>query len=236
MKKDVLEKSTIWDYSISEIFGIILMVIPCLICIFVSTKSKLFPWKSFNIKPCFESAMCAAAFYVSLIIRYDFFKKDNLGHTIVSSVQTFVNMLALSGLLASVFNTNNKLAMPFMVSAIVLGWLGMRTIAGYSWILFVAAAVCSVGNANKIGEAGAIFIITMVLSLLLQVPKISDIQMFIDDFKVPAKNLSNSVKEEISAAADDAGKRIDSAKNIINAASVLGNKKSDKDYIESRKE
>ena len=95
-KNSLLTKSHIGGYRVADLIGLALMIIPFFISLqsFDSTK-RVFLWftkhVTVNIQPTMITATCSVAFYVALILRYNFFKASNLLETLVSIVRRFLN-------------------------------------------------------------------------------------------------------------------------------------------------
>ena len=233
-KNSLLTKSHIGGYRVADLIGLALMIIPFFISLqsFDSTK-RVFLWftkhVTVNIQPTMITATCSVAFYVALILRYNFFKASNLLETLVSIVRTFLNCWVIAALISTIVNTDNpsKIIPLGLLSfntftvlffAVLLTWLGMKTIAGYSWILFILLALHRWEAIDKaMGMKGAVFIISFAISLLLQIGDPEIIKDFINDFKVGAKKYTSSVKGDIQTASEDVAKKADTVKRFVSA-------------------
>ena len=72
----------------------------------------------------------------------------------------------------------------FLLFTVLLSWLGMKTVAGYSWIIFIFVATSHMIKVyNSMGMLGAIYIISIAISLFLQISNYSDIKGFFNDFR-----------------------------------------------------
>ena len=234
---DVLtKKKTVFGFHVADLIGIALMLIPCLISsggafnlnfsATVSRISFLPEWVPFNqkeiavtITPDIPRVLIAVAFYYgALIVRYGIFKKDTLIEVVISSVRIFLNCWGLAALLGIVLTTNRNETFSMgifsintstlLLFALLFSWFGMKTLAGYVWIIFILAGATRFNMVSEaMGVWGAIFILTIAISMLLQVSDYSNIQNFMEDFRNTSEKHILDVKEEINAAADDASFR-----------------------------
>ena len=237
---DVLTtKKTVFGFHVADLLGIVLMIIPCLISVgsFSTTAPRiaLLPsWIPFNqkevtvdITPDISRALIAVAFYYgALIARYGIFKKDNLMEALISSVRTFLNCWGLAALLGIVLTTNSNETFSLgifsintaslLLFAVLFSWFGMKTLAGYVWIIFVLAGVKHFNMiSDAMGPLGAVFIFTLAISMLLQVNDFSNINNFMADFRNTAEKHILDVKEDISSAANDASVRAQDAARVV---------------------
>ena len=162
------------------------------------------------------TASFAVAFYAALIIRFDFFKSNNLGQAIISSIRTFLDCWVIASLLSIVIPTKEANSSIFvnmfqstqllsLLFAVVLTWLGMKSIAGYGWIVFIIAAASNLMKVNNAFERlGAVFIITAAISMFLQVKDLNNIKDFISDFKVGSSKYTSQIRGSINGAVYDA--------------------------------
>lgn len=228
------DKHSILGFKIADLLGIVIMVIPCIICIREFETAERYvsfipfwthPVKK-NINPNLITSLCAAGFYCSLIVRYGFFRKETLFEAIISSIRAFLNIWVLAALISVVLSTaNDKVATvsvfkyntcTLFLLAVILSWLGMRTIAGYSWIIFFLAGINHIEQINKaMGMHGAVFIITTAISLVLQVNNYANIKDFASDFYSRAKKYAPTIKDDVNIAVQDASDRVQAASEII---------------------
>lgn len=223
--KDALTaKKTVLGFEVADLMGIIVMIIPVIISIvfrdIVPGKSLWFiPLKrgsSVDIQPDLIAMMFSAAFYVSLIVRYDIFKKDSLVEVIVSIVRTALNMWVIAAFVKIALQTGgdsqsgtwktlmgNK-AFVLLAFAIILSWLGMKSIAGYSWIFFILAAMENLLKVNaSMRMKGALLVLFSVISLLLQISNYSVITEFKEDFRRNTGVYGERIKGDVNAAIYD---------------------------------
>ena len=217
-------EKTVLGFRPADLLGILIMIIPCAISYcwqeeipikilgFIDTKKT----ETVNIWPNMVTAIFAVAFYAALIIRYDFFKSNNLGQAIISSIRTFLDCWVLASLLSIVIPTKEANSSIFvnmfqstqllsLLFAVILTWLGMKSVAGYGWIVFIIAAAANMMKVNNAFERlGAVFIITAAISLFLQVKDLTNIKDFISDFKVGSNKYTSQVRGSINSAVYDA--------------------------------
>lgn len=240
--KDVLTTKTVFGFHVADLLGIALMMIPCIISVspassYSTTVSRipLLPsWVPFNqkeveqtITPDIPRALVAViSYYGALIVRYGIFKKGNIIEALVSSVRTFLNCWALAALLGIVLATDTDGAFSLgaftfnssslLLIAVLFSWVGMKTLAGYSWILFALAGVTRFNMVSAaMGAWGALFILTLAISMLLQVNDFSNIQNFMEDFRNTTGKRVLDVKEDMSAAVNDASVRAREAAKAV---------------------
>ena len=228
------QKRTLFGFKISDLLGIAIMVIPFIISILsFDAKARIIPFIPWithtvkrNINPNYITAFCAAGFYCALIVRYGFFKKETLIEAIISSIRAFLDIWVLASLISSVITTGDNKAVSLSVFqfntctilllAVILSWLGMKTIAGYSWIIFFLAGLNRLEQINQaMGMTGAVFIITAAISLFLQVENYANIKEFASDFMSSASRFTPAIKESMNAATQDATQHIQDAADFI---------------------
>ena len=229
-KKVLTEKKTVLGFEIADIIGVFLLLIPFIISLMPITYSEDVSKKiwfikvgtitiqqSYSLIPTTIPSILAVAFYGSLIVRYNIFKKDNIIESVISVLRTFLLCWTIASLLKPILsNQENYTSTYLLIAAVVLSWLGMKTIAGYSWIFFIVAAAMNYVKFDEIiGGRGALFIITLAISLFLQIKDLSKISDFVSDFKVSTASYSESVKGEIHAAVSDATERVASAGSFV---------------------
>lgn len=167
-------------------------------------KGVLFWSEHYTIRPNMQTGVIACAIYLALVIRYDFFRKDSLKNIMVSSIRAFLNIWVMAAFLQVFIPADKKLGISISILAILFSWLGMKSLAGYSWIiLIVFGSVHSANIIKDMGTIGAIFVILITISLLLQVRNVSDIREFWQDFYVDASKASKKIGEDINTAAED---------------------------------
>lgn len=232
------QSNTLWGFHPSDLLGIIIMVVPFYITFKEFSYVKgLFLWVTTTvpktIRPGLVSALCAVAFYVALILRCQLFKVGTLAEGIISSIRAFLNCWVIASLMTMIVPTetvssltlsgflkNNQSA--FLLIGIVLSWLGMRTISGYCWILFIIAAWKNLLVLDKaMGMWGAVYIITLAISLLLQITNYVSLADLLQDFKGEISKYSPTVKENMTYAAKDAQTRAKKAADYV-MANVAG--------------
>ena len=241
---DVLTtKKTVFGFHVADLLGIVLMIIPCLISLgphgssFSTTAPRIafLPgWIPFNrqevevhVTPDIPRALVVVAFYYgALIARYGIFKKDNLLEALISSVRTFLNCWGLAALLGIVLTTNSNETFSLgifsintaslLLFAVLFSWFGMKTLAGYVWIIFVLAGMKHFNMvSDAMGGWGAACILTLAISMLLQVNDFSNIQNFMGDFRNATEKHILDVKEDISSAANDASVRAQETARVV---------------------
>ncbi len=225
---------TLFGFRLTDLLGIIIMIIPFYISMmsFDSTKRVIpfIPWLTKtvqkDINPDLITAFLSVAFYGALIIRYGIFRRDNFAQAAISSIRFFLNCWVIAALISVVIDNGGKENSSFgifqfntctlLLAAVIFTWIGMKTIAGYSWIIFILAGIGRVNEIDKaMGKTGAVFIITFAISLFLQIENYAHIREFASDFRVSTGKYSNTVKSNINLAAGDAAHRVSTAAKEI---------------------
>lgn len=238
VRNAVTMEKRILGYRISDLLGIAIMLIPFFISIFFNKENPaqgfLFfrkPATNTNIQPSLIPTLCSVVFYAALVVRYEgIFKANNLFEAMVSSARAFLNCWVIAALIGIVFQKSTTISAnsstwsvffknsgsTLLVFAILFSWLGMKSIAGYSWILFIAAAWKNLLVVNSaMGMIGAIFILTLAISLFLQIKNYSMIKDFIQDFRTRATKYQSEIRDDINQAADDVVSTINDIGEIV---------------------
>ena len=229
MKRALLSEKDLAGFGRSELLGIAIMIIPFMISILFQhiDPAKTF-WfipissqKVTTIRPGLISTACAVAFYAALITRYSgVFRSRNLFEAIVSIVRAFLNCWVIAAIISIVIPTTvsesqsvigvffSNPESTLLIIAVLLSWLGMKTIAGYSWVLFIIAAWKHLLIVNtKMNMLGAIFVLTFAISLFLQIRDYTVITEFMQDFRNSSEKYTGFIKSSINEAADDAANK-----------------------------
>lgn len=239
MNRDYTRRSnTLWGFNPTDLLGIAIMLVPFYITFKEFSYVKgLFLWVTTtvpkNIRPGLVSSLCAVAFYVALILRCQLFKVGTFAEGIVSTVRAFLNCWVIASLMTMIVPTETVSSLTlsgflknnqstFLLIGIVLSWLGMRTISGYCWILFIIAAWKNLLVLDKaMGMWGAVYIITLAISLLLQITNYVSLADLLQDFKGEISKYSPTVKRNMTFAAKDAQSRAKRASDYV-MANVAG--------------
>lgn len=246
MKENLRETLTsskrFYGFKYTDLFGIALMIIPFILSF--SKYSYLKPIISIgnlaigqkeivlDIKPRYVSALLAVLLYGSFILRYDFFRKDTLLEGIISSIRTLLNVWVIAAIIMTIMPTKYPKnattiqifsSVPTLVfAAIILTWVGMRTLAGYSWILLIIAGWKNILQVNNaMNTNGAIFIIVFAISMFLQIDDYNDLRDFLEDFRGKATRYSSNVRDDINAAAQDAAQKAAGAAEFVKKAAGM---------------
>lgn len=231
VKHVLTTNKTYFGYTTSEIFGILLMIIPAVLCI---TMGKQFHWELFGyelpwgkgrnvtIRPEIYSMTIAVILYLGLILRFNLFNNYNLMTSIISCIRTFLNCWVLAAMINVVVPTSNaktkfleSLLLPenwrfiLIVITAILSWLGMRTIAGLGWFATVLICLTNMGAIAKVAKMqGALFILLAFISVLLQVKDLITLREFITDFTGDISPLIGTIQGDMHSAAEGAPRKI----------------------------
>ncbi len=169
--------------------------------IFFNTKLEIFPG--------FISTLVAIILIAPLYAR-NILKWNNSLYTLISLILFLILFGSLVELAMGGNGLNSQVVQYFLLSAIVLSWLGMKAIAGGSWLLlFPAIAVSIIENNTAMGFYGFIYVASGFIGILLH----SELN--------PA-NLVKGIKEEFSgsqeiqnAIKNDVNQTINTIKSVI---------------------
>ena len=227
--KILTSEKPVFGFKPADLLGLVIMIIPFIITLMPfnvpQEVKKLIFFKSEEIVskrilvPGMVSALCAVAFYSAVLVRFKLFQSENLFQGIISAIRTFLNCWVIAALLTMVVPTERVSGLSLsaflqehqtilLLLAILLSWVGMRTLSGYCWILFIIAAWEHIIKLDQaMGAWGAVFVITLVVSLLLQISSYADISDVIRDFSGSTSVHAATVRNNMSAAAADAAQR-----------------------------
>lgn len=172
-------------YTATDIIGIALMIIPFLISLFWRGVKYhlLFIPEDLDILPDLMSAFVICILFVGLSARYNIFRKDTIKDIIISIIRAFLDIWVFSSLLSIVF-PDSEWQLVVLITSILFTYLGIRSLAAYGWVIVVFLSLFHFLDVNEaMGPIGAIFIIFLTISMMLQVKNISDISNFLQEFK-----------------------------------------------------
>ena len=169
--------------------------------IFFNTKLEIFPG--------FISTLVAIILIAPLYAR-NILKWNNSLYTLISLILFLILFGSLVELAMGGNGLNSQVVQYLLLSAIVLSWLGMKAIAGGSWLLlFPAIAVSIIENNTAMGFYGFIYVASGFIGILLH----SELN--------PA-NLVKGIKEEFSgsqeiqnAIKNDVNQTMNTIKSVI---------------------
>jgi len=206
------------NFTVSELIGIGIMIIACVICLTFSTEKDLgdkiisfFTGAkyTYDFRPTGMSSLYAIALYLPILLRYGKLKLNNVLDIVITIIQLFVNLLVISSLVTIVIGDGTSFfgnfAGKMLIIAIAFSWLGMRSVAGYGWILFIISAFLNINKFSKYTEIiGSIYIVIVFISMLLQVKDLCKISQFLSDFSGQAKEIKNDINFALEDASEKA--------------------------------
>lgn len=90
-----------------------------------------------------------------------------------------------------------------LIFGIVISWVGMRSVAGFVWIILFSVAVCKMaGDSEAFGFYGVIYILCAMISVFCQLTDLKE-------------NFISSLKRDFFSASEDVREEIDSANTIL---------------------
>ncbi len=224
---------------------------------FIPVLLSLFPYKGhiffvipkkIIIRPGFITTMYAVFMYSSLLVRgiVDIdLKTEKTPILVMEIVLLSLNVLFIASFLSIFVNAKTFLGVSsqaLFIFAIALSWLGVKSIAGYVWVLLF---LLSLGNISKINESmdflGAIYVLSAFISIAFQfIPnnKFSELaQAFKSDFKLA----KTEIQEDLSEAKETTEKIIKASagaavnySSASNGTPVFSSEKVSSDLVEKQ--
>jgi hypothetical protein len=168
---------------------------------FVNTTKQI----SANIRPDFIPMLGAVLLMGSIYVRK--LTPDNF--TIPSKLVFFmVNTWFFASFIKAFFSSKpwnipliDISSNSFLVMTIMFSWIGMRSIAGFSWILVILGALSSITDVNNaMGVWGAVYILCAFISLILQGNYESFVSQIKQDLIGSGKRISIDINEAKNTA------------------------------------
>lgn len=222
--KSFFKRST---FSGGEILGIVLQIIPFIICLCKFTdKQKILGFISrdviISLKPDFLTGLFAVIFYGILAIRMGLFKKETFSNCVISAIAMLLNVLVFASIFQTIVSSDFKFAgienfgIWILVIGCVLSLLCMRTIAGYVFFIFIIFAIKRLIDINSAMKFwGALYIVFIGISVFLQIPDLKDFSNLLQEFKGTAKSAGSRVVEDMNFAKNDATEKFDNIKSKV---------------------
>lgn len=188
------------DSGSQRFLSLIFLFIAGAMCFFTYTREILgFYHRSFHFRPGFISAMIGLILVTPLYLR-NILKWNKSVYTITS----FTLILLVFASFVQLANGGNSLSYGIVfyliAASIILSWLGIRGVAGISWILVIAAAVYSIRHSNiELGFCGFIYVLSGFLGLLMHTGLNPGALMksLKDEYSKPIIDTANIAKSEI---------------------------------------
>lgn len=202
------------------------------------TKKVFFFWINTTpiescLAPSLITTLYAILIYSSLIVRniiqFDFRKKIKTPIFFVLQLLTIIlNIFFIASFITVFFGGeeiilfNLKIAPKIVLFlTIFFSWFGMKTIAGYSWIILFFLSVSRLQNADNImGIWGAIYVIAGFLSILLQCVTNGQFKLLQQNFMTDFRNLSRKANNDIKNAEQKTKNTISGLYKSINSNSI----------------
>jgi hypothetical protein len=187
-----------------------------------SSKKEVLNFKHPDLVHCLAGLVLLAPMYIRKILPWKGISPFNL-------LMIVLNMFWFAALAQIVLGSSETLShtwtQTFLIAAILLTWLGIRSVAGLSWILaFGFAAYCLISASNSMKHFGLLFLVSSVLSMLLQ-SRLSPKEFFEDlayEFRgISEGEYSGIVRENVHAGVEAASRAIEKGSNIaVTAISI----------------
>ena len=204
-----LTTDTAMSISTQRVLSLVFLIIAVSMAFISYDREGIFFNTKLEIFPGFISTLVAIILIVPLYAR-NILKWNKSFYTLISLVLFLVLFGSLVELAMGGNGLNSQVVQYLLLSAIVLSWLGMKAIAGGSWLLlFSAIAVSIVENNTAMGFYGFIYVACGFIGILLH----SELN--------PA-NLVSGIKEEFSGSQEiqnaiksDINQTVNAIKSVI---------------------
>lgn len=204
-----LTTDTAMSISTQRVLSLVFLIIAVSMAFISYDREGIFFNTKLEIFPGFISTLVAIILIVPLYAR-NILKWNKSFYTLISLVLFLVLFGSLVELAMGGNGLNSQVVQYLLLSAIVLSWLGMKAIAGGSWLLlFPAIAVSIVENNTAMGFYGFIYVACGFIGILLH----SELN--------PA-NLVSGIKEEFSGSQEiqnaiksDINQTVNAIKSVI---------------------
>ena len=186
------------ESSWQKLLSLIFLSLASLMSFFSYTQVGYFWDSHLKFTPSFVSAIIGIVLVAPLYLR-NILKWNRSIYTMISFVLILLVFASFTEL-ATGGNPKSSLIYSLIAISIVLSWLGIRGIAGISWILVLAAAIyAAIVNNLALGFGGFIYICSGFMGLLLHTGL--NPGMFIknikEEYSSTAVRAKNAVKSEI---------------------------------------
>lgn len=155
-----------------------------------------------NIIHCFAGIMLCAPLYVRNFI---VFERITPYRMICFFLNIYTFSLIMVFVLGQNYSISNKFTTIFLFGAILLSWLGIRSIAGFVWILFFVFGILnSLVSAAQLGFFGTLFLLFGMASIFFQAnatPKLL-FAFFKEEFRGFDQTYGKEVKGSVNASVD----------------------------------
>lgn len=215
---------------------IVLLLFVSLVIAFWASKSVLhnkwdfLPWiSSASLIPQLVSTMFAIGIFCGLFLRFN----KEMFNTIPKVIICIFDILFLSSF-TCVF-VSDKFGFAFLIGGLAFSWIGMRSIAGFSWIILIICSIPRLLSVSRdMGFFGAIYILCPFISFAGQVFWLDMIKFDFKELKNEFFGMQSQIQSDVNSSVEISkkvgGKVIDIAKsampggNIINTVAGDNNK------------
>ena len=222
-------EKTYYGYTTSEIFGVVLMIVPFIIGMTFNHTEYWFEAlighfavkKTVDIRPENISITLSILLYIGLALRFNIFKTNNLLNGIISSIRMFLNCSVLAMIIRIVYPISKKGAVIPFATALTTNWqllvLVLAVIlVGYSWgICILVSFFHQEGVSRYMGTRGYLFMLLAGISMFLQIKDWNNIRNFIGEFIGSTQSFRNDIRTNIGSAAYDASDKVNTAVQYV---------------------
>lgn len=186
------------SYSTQKVLSILLLGFAVGLSLLSYTGTRFFFFSAnYSISPDLISGVVALCLIIPLYARGILRWSASIYGTIM-----FVMFLAVYASLAKLaLLGGGDIQIYLITAAIVLSWLGMRTVAGIGWLLaFVAAVLSALSISAAMGINGFLFIASAFLGLLMHsnLGPAHVIQEITDEYARTGKSISSHVSSDVT--------------------------------------
>ncbi|MCG3717796.1 hypothetical protein L5F50_01245 [Aliarcobacter butzleri] len=184
-------------------FSLLFLLIATSMTLFTYSQEGILWDTKLNIYPSFISAIIAICLIVPLYAR-NILKWNKSVYTLISFVFFLLLFSSLITLAMGGSGFNSKVVQYVLITSIILSWLGMKAIAGVSWLLlFVAVIYSIVENNMAMGFYGFIYISCGFIGLVLHTDlNPGNLMKDIKEEFIVSSDIVNHVKDDINASVD----------------------------------
>lgn len=204
---NILTSEQSFSERTTKLLAILSLVISASLCLFSYTSRKLFFFQvDVSIRPSLISGI------TSIVMLAPLYARGILGWS--KSVYGVLVFVLLSTVYAGIIEIaiGGKTGIPeyLVAAAAMLSWLGMRGVAGFSWILAFAACLFSIIETNgAMGFYGFIFIMTAFLGCLFHsgLGPADFLRDITEEFHIRTESVGKRIATDTDVAANLAGKK-----------------------------
>lgn len=179
--------------------SIVFLIISVSMAFMTYSKEGMFFDTKLEIFPGFISTLVAIVLIAPLYAR-NILKWNKSLYTLISLILFLLLFGSLVELAMGGNGLNSQVVQYLLLSAVILSWLGMKAIAGGSWLLlFPAIAISIIHNNTAMGFYGFIYVASGFIGILLhsELNPANLVKGLKEEFSVN-ENVQNQIKNEVN--------------------------------------